>query len=185
MMKKEWPSYPIASTSLREFITAQHPASRPNMMVSHLSGATLEEIDADPRAALESAKYNLSENVAVVGLTEKFDESLILMKRRLNWSHFPYYVTSRVGRRKNKSKRRDERSVSKRTASFIREENALDVALYRHARQHFEEMVEKEGSSLQADVERFQSVNRWFASLAAGPLWLYRKGRRLIYEARN
>jgi hypothetical protein len=50
---------------------------------------------------LDIAKRNLASHFAVIGITEEFDRSLILMKRRLAWRH-PFYTSQNVSREPKK-----------------------------------------------------------------------------------
>ena len=75
-------------------------------------------------AMLERAKATLENAFAVVGLTERFDESLVLMQRALGWRKLRYVsVNIDPGR-----SRRD--AVSDEDLVAISEQNALDLDLH-------------------------------------------------------
>ena len=65
-------------------------------MVSGRGGGELTSRSAEPLGpeALEEAKRNL-DRFLVVGLTERFDETFILIRRALGWK-LPYYLTANV-----------------------------------------------------------------------------------------
>lgn len=88
------------------------------------------------RELLERAKQNLDEHFAVVGLTERFGESLVLMKHRLSWPFLPVPVIKNV----NASRPRREEVPSSAVAA-IRECNQLDLELYAFAESRFEEAM--------------------------------------------
>ena len=82
------------------------------LLSGYLSGAVHnQDIDYGgcTREMLEKAKNNLSNHFSVVGLSEHFDESLLLMKQRLGWRS-PYYVKHRVGFRPPPSKKSPEKN---------------------------------------------------------------------------
>jgi hypothetical protein len=74
---------------------------------------------------LVRAKVNLSRHFAVTGITDRFDESLLLMAETFGWSMVPY-------RREKVSPNRPER-VTKQDAQVIIERNRLDSQLYAFA----------------------------------------------------
>src|SRR5690606_10545236 len=86
------------------------------------------------REDLEAAKSNLREWFTVTGITERYDESLLLMHKRLGWNFGPYYVRANVTRSRPR-----KTGVSPDTIEAIREVNSLDVELYEFAIQMHEE----------------------------------------------
>jgi hypothetical protein len=182
MMKRAWPSYDVAEMSLAAFVRFDHPASRPNAQTLQVAGVSSEEARRDPNGVLERAKTNIDEHFAVAGVTERFDETLLLMKRRLDWPRPPYYVTSRVGK-KNASAGQSptqRESMDPDVRAVIAEANALDLDLYAYVRDRFENDVAAEGASFQDDVRAFQDANRRIAPFIAPPLKLVRKVRHAM-----
>jgi galactose-3-O-sulfotransferase len=82
---------------------------------------------------LEIAKANLSRHFRVVGLTERFDESLALMKIAFGWDIARY---ARFNVTKFRAKKNE---VSASTLALIEECNQFDVALYKHVLAQFED----------------------------------------------
>ncbi len=121
------------------------------------------------REMLETAKRNLRKDFAVVGLTEKFDETLLLMKRTLGWQNV-FYTRHNVTPRRP---RRD--ALPPATLDAILEVNQLDIELYRYATTLFEEQIHQYGPSLASETKRFQSINRWISPL----LWVYWQVRKV------
>jgi len=95
---------------------------------------------------------NLNTHFAVVGLTERFDESVILMKRALSWRAFPYYI-----RRNLTKKRTAVTDIPKRTIRVIERCNQFDCELYEYVRRNFDKAVEENG--IADEVKRFKSLN--------------------------
>lgn len=179
MMKKEWPGYDVAEMSLAAFVQYDHPASRPNAQTVQVAGVSDEEAAAHPEATLERAKAHIRDHFAVAGITERFDETLVMMKERLQWPRMPYYVTSRVGKKKasSGSSPSQRESLSDDVRDLIATENALDVDLYAFVRARFEEEVDEAGAEFQEAVRSFQETNQRIAPLLAPPLNLTRKVR--------
>lgn len=93
----------------------------------------------------ETAKRNLSRHFSVVGLSERFEESLALMKLRFGWELKSYssFNVTRVSRPK-------QRDLPQSTLDLIKGNNSFDVALYQQAAELFEEAVAKQ----RAEVNR-------------------------------
>ena len=100
---------------------------------------------------LEAAKRNL-ERFCVVGLTERFDETFILIRRALGW-RLPLYETRNVSRA----------SADVPTPSAIlaiAERNRFDLELYAHGRRLFEDAVARQPASFKPEVAAFRILNR-------------------------
>jgi hypothetical protein len=98
-----------------------------------------EATEAAPRGIcderlLEIAKENLMRSFRVVGLTERFQESLSLMMIYFGWE-IRFYEKRRVSKVSEK--------VETALAEMIREHDRLDVELYDFAKKIFEESVRK------------------------------------------
>jgi hypothetical protein len=79
------------------------------------------------------AADNLRRGFAVVGLTEHFDESLLLIARRAGWRHVVY------DRKRVNAGRPRLRDLDEDAAAALRRYNEVDLALYDLARELFEE----------------------------------------------
>lgn len=112
-----------------------------------LTSRAAEPLDSD---ALEEAKRNL-ERFLVVGLTERFDETFILIRRALGWK-LPYYRTANVANRPT--------TASEDTRERIRERNRLDLELYAFADELLASAVAAEGASFQRELAAFKAWNR-------------------------
>lgn len=89
-------------------------------------------------AILEKASHHLTRYFSVVGLSERFEESLALMKLRFGWQ-LKSYSSFNVTRTRPK-----KGDLASTTLDLIRERNRFDVALYQHAVTHFETAVSKQ-----------------------------------------
>lgn len=84
---------------------------------------------------LREAKEVLVHRLAVFGITERFDESLLLFNRQLGWKVRGY---AKANATKN---RPSQERISQEDLSLIRENCAVDRALYDFARERFDRQV--------------------------------------------
>lgn len=144
--------------SLHEYVTSGLSDELDNGQVRLLAGPTpAGAAQGGASARLARAEKNLAVHFAVVGLSERFDESLLLMRRALAWRHWPLYFRRNVAASKP-----SPLQVPAETLAAIRDRNALDLALYRRACDRFEEAVAAAGAGLEADMRRFQRLNRLY-----------------------
>jgi hypothetical protein len=111
---------------------------------------------------LEEAKKNLREHFAVVGLTERFDESVMLMKKVFGWKT-PFYLTTNVSQNRP--------SVDEEDIKVIEEHNKLDIELYNYASELLDEQIKNHGPSFEKEVEDFRAaqgfVREWLIQIDA------------------
>lgn len=101
---------------------------------------------------LERAKRNLREKFSVVGLSERFDETLILLKRAFGW-RIPFY------RKENVTRNRPRKSeIPKDTLRLIEKQNELDTELYQYVKKLFEEEVSQQ-TFFEKELRRFRRLN--------------------------
>ncbi len=107
---------------------------------------------------LEAAKASLRNRFAVFGLTERFSESLVLLKRTLGWRirdivyHEKLNVTSSRPRKSQ---------ISQETLDVIWERNQLDVELYEYAQALFNDAISQHGIGFKRDRLALQVLLRW------------------------
>ena len=106
------------------------------------------------RDDLEQAKDNL-DRFLVVGLTERYDESFILMRRGLGWK-LPLYATRNV----RKAAPASGAELPADAIERMRTVNALDLELYAHAQDLLRERLGREGASLKRELAAFRALNR-------------------------
>ena len=103
--------------------------------------------------SLNDAKSNLKKWFALVGITERFDESLIVMKRILGWKEFPCYKKLNAAKEKH--------DIPEEMLNKIAERNALDIELYKWALTEFERNIGAH-EGFDAEIELFQKMNQGF-----------------------
>ena len=110
-------------------------------------------------AHLEEGKKVLRECYKVVGITEAFDESLLLLKKAYRWQNI-YYTKHNVTR-----KRPQRKALSAEELALVEADNRLDQALYLYACELFEAQKVRYGAGFEADLAKFQRRNRVMAPL--------------------
>lgn len=105
---------------------------------------------------LATATANIASHFAVVGFTERFDETLVMLKRRFGW-RIEGYTRRNVGQN-----RPDTVHVPAATRQLLAELNQFDLQLYEETLQHFETIVAEQGARfiLQVWQLRWQSAFR-------------------------
>jgi hypothetical protein len=112
---------------------------------------------------LEIAKKNLRDHFSVVGLSERFDETLILIKRKFGW-RLPCYV--KVNVTKN---RPSKGSLSDSTLELLQEHTVLDEQLYKYAQDLFRQQIKEQGIWLRIDLAFFKFLNTLYGALRSFP----------------
>lgn len=109
------------------------------------------------RDLLDTSKRNIEDGFAVVGLTERFDESLVLMEIALGWSWTPYYLNHNVTKDKPVAKQIDPLVLK-----TIEQANQLDFELYEWASLRFQDQLEQNKRTLEARLARLNRANRLY-----------------------
>jgi len=106
---------------------------------------------------LEQAKQNLRDYFAVVGLVERFDESLILIKQAVGLRN-PFYFPINV-RLKPAA---HEDTLSQRAMDLLKQHNALDLELYRYGQELFEKQLRRQDANFYRHLRLFNSINNTY-----------------------
>ena len=140
---------PETDTSLEEGLRRKIPIYD-NFMTRFLWGG--ESLFGElPPDALERAKENISK-FWFVGFRERLDDSIILLGRKLGVGLMPY------GTRHVSQKRPPLEETSEELRELVAEHNAMDVELYRFAREQFESTAPAP-DELAADVDELRRVS--------------------------
>lgn len=122
---------------------------RENVQTKMVAGA---DYDAPCTAEiLRKAKENLR-SFSVVGLTERFEESLALMKLRFGWK-LESYSSFNVTRTRPK-----KRDLPQSTLDLIAERNRFDIELYEYAAKIFEEAINQNAAEVSRIVRELERV---------------------------
>jgi hypothetical protein len=103
-------------------------------------------------AMLEEAKKNLASNFSVVGVTDRFDEMVVLLKREFGWLDPHKYWPAHVARARS-----EQTQINRETLDRIRELNQFDFALYEFANEMMDKQIENSGIDFERDISIFKS----------------------------
>ena len=163
----------FGSYSLEDFVRRSR---RENVQCKILAGADYYQ----PCTAeiCERAQKNLSQYFSVVGLTERFEESLALMKLRFGWKlrHYSSFNVTRSRPRKADLPQSD--------LDLIREKNSFDVSLYDYAAKLFETNVNTHAAEVGRIVGELETARaRTQAPLHSALFAMRAAGRKAISRA--
>jgi hypothetical protein len=138
--------------TLEDYLAAGRDFETNNGQTRYLCGR-MEGVDVRfttcTAAMLDLAKSRLHEHFSVVGLAERFDESVLLMARTFGWA-FPFYERHNVNRLRPRG-----RQVSKRLRDRIEEENRFDLELHAFAGKLLEEKLASQSPPIGAEAVRW------------------------------
>lgn len=120
---------------------------RQNLQCSMISG--IKNDGSSNKRMLEVAKENLAKSFSVVGIAERFAESLVLMATTYNWK-IPSYENRKVSKTRPK--------VDSREVEMIREHNRLDLELYDFGKNLFEESLRKNETAVREGLETLRQL---------------------------
>ena len=147
--------------SLEEFVMDARCKEADNDQTRRISGAD-PPFGGVNSTDLERAKSNLAVHFSVVGITERFDESLILMIRTFGWNRIWAYVPNFV------NPKRQEVALSSDAIHAVVARNQFDVELYHYATGLLNDAIDKHDNFLE-EVEAFKArndayveLNRWW-----------------------
>jgi hypothetical protein len=110
---------------------------------------------------LEQAKENIKSHFILVGLTERYDETLLLLQRMLQWKT-PTYSIANAAKREKKTKQH-----APKFRELIAEYNQLDLLLYDYVSALFDEQIKKYPMVLE-ELEKFELKNRFTGKIQIG-----------------
>jgi len=123
-------------------------------------------VDTVTEAHLADAKKNLTENIELVGLTEAFDESILLIQGVFGWKNILYrkenvskYLDASPDIRARLVKRED---LSQDLIDRLAAENRYDMELYAYACGLMEKQKAAYGPSFDTDLQTYRNFNRQF-----------------------
>ncbi len=100
---------------------------------------------------LEIAKENLTKSFSVVGICERFEESLILISTTFGWE---------IGFYENQKVAKSRPMVEQQLADLIREHNRLDVELYEFGKKLFEQNLRNKEDAVREGLTILHAIPR-------------------------
>lgn len=111
------------------------------------------------QSMLDQAIENMETRFDVVGLTERFDESLLLMCAAFEWV-IPFYAEENVSLGRPPRDQLDGADLE-----VIAEYNQLDTQLYQYAVQRLDREIGDRGDDFADELQQFTDKNRSYAAL--------------------
>lgn len=126
---------------------------------THQRFENIEYVDPCNQEMLDTAKKRLDELFCLVGITERFDESLIMLKNKINLS-FPIYSKTNIS-----LNRPSKLLLSQDAIVKFKNKNKYDYELYKYAIEKFHKELSKQGLSFHAQVLILKGLCRSYAIL--------------------
>ncbi len=140
--------------SLREYVQSGISTETDNGQVRLLAGHDRDIPYGDcNEALLEKAKQNILHHFVLVGISEDFDRSLVLMSRKLHWANVPVYRTANVAPPAAVE-------IPNGTIEAVEQCNPLDLALYDWVKARVQSEWRAESQQLDRIHRRFL-VRKW------------------------
>lgn len=147
----------LEGTSLEDFVYSAHGAQ---FQLRFIAG--MDNIRGKEEAALHQARTNLTSFYPVVGITEQFDDSLLLFAQQLGWKHM-HYLRGAV----NPSKPQ----LPKRLYTLWEKPLAQELELYEWVKKRFHtnlqsvENLDKKRHILHLSNRTMTSLSPWIVGL--------------------
>lgn len=141
-----------AGMGLKEYVQYYAEAGEMDNLQTRMIAGNWEKRGFGPctEEMLATAKQNLRDYFIVVGLTERFDETYLLLKKHLGWK-------TRLYRKYNVAQNRPQQhKLSAETLQVIDELNRYDTALYHFAVKRFAAQIRQQGGLFPIELKLFQ-----------------------------
>jgi hypothetical protein len=139
----------VQGMSLEEYIRSGIALEMDNSQTRAIAGDVGTPFAGCGPDMLETAIRNLTDHFAFVGLTERFDESLLMLRATFGWRNV-FYVSANVARA------RPQPTGAER--ELIEAHNQLDLQLYEWVAERFDEAVQRD-PGFQTQLRRFVRRN--------------------------
>jgi hypothetical protein len=145
--------------SLDEYVSSGLSTELNNGQTRFLAGTRCEDYPHEkcPIEILEIAKKNLIDYFSYVGITEKFDESILLLKRVFGYQNVCYSLHN------VNTNREPSNLIPESTKELIHQFNTLDVELYSFVQKIFNDQIEKI-PNLERDLQTYRLYNKFYQS---------------------
>lgn len=149
--------------SLLEFVDSELTSELCNDQTRYISGVSKWSGKTDGIKVDESifrmAIDNIEEFFPVVGLTEMFDESLLLMKDVFSWNYV-YYSRKKVAVSRPKII-----NIESQIVEIVKARNQFDFLLYDYAKQRLQKQILERGLRFDFRVGWFRKVNSVYSAI--------------------
>jgi hypothetical protein len=149
-----------SNMTLMDYATGGLTEESDNWQTRCLAGDPQPPLGTCGPELLERAKRNIEEHFAVVGISERFDETLVLLRRRLGWRRIYYVPLNTAGGAA-------QMTLNARQRECILDCNSLDRDLYHYAAQRLQSELGHAGD-VARDVRRLRAANGMYAQVRHG-----------------
>ena len=122
---------------------------------------------------LATAKRNIETHFSFIGITEYFDQSILLLQQIMDWNSCLYL-------RRNSSQIKDKAIISDQLKHQIAERNWLDIQLYEYAKNLLWQKLESSHLDDLATLENFKQANAKFNARLGAGYSIYSQAKALI-----
>ncbi len=160
--------------------TLKRDYERTNGLGSGLCNAQAQTLDPN----LEPGKILTQlDSLFFVGLTERFDESLLIFRKKLADEGVPFDI--HYLSRKVRGRLSAKQHLSTESYNMVAKHNELDQLVYDHAWQRLDREIEEYGADFAKDLEQFKRSQRLRKPVTLAAIFLDKAGRaqqRLIHR---
>jgi hypothetical protein len=143
----------IADHQLKDLLKSGLSKKIDNLMVRYLSGHIDKDYMTINEEDLSLAIKNFDTHFHTFGLTEYFDESLVLLSDHMGWPPLFYY------RENNSSYKIDTKELDEETEKLILACNKYDEILFKHALERFKKMMIDKSAVLEKGLKELRDGN--------------------------
>ncbi|WP_413171246.1 sulfotransferase family 2 domain-containing protein [Anabaena azotica] len=144
----------VKEMSLKNYILSD--LSNNNLQTKMLFGLSNVPAYSDEEI-LTTVKQNLENQFSVVGLVERFDETLFFLKQAFNW-RVPLYIQQNI----TPQHQHIQNNVDNNIIDIIKEKNSLDLELYEYAQKQFEHQIAESKKDFYQNLERQKRINQLY-----------------------
>ncbi|MEB3209753.1 MAG: sulfotransferase family 2 domain-containing protein [Leptolyngbyaceae bacterium] len=139
----------VKKQTLKEYILS----TEGNLQTRMIYGNSCTKDDPS-KGVLEVAKENLEKYFTVVGIVERFDESLVVLQHSLGWKTTVY-------RKQNKTNIRQTKScqITPEVLNLIQNKNSIDIELYKYANTKLDQQIEDLGDRFKDLMNTHKRIN--------------------------
>jgi hypothetical protein len=141
------------NVSIQDFVLNLQCRRMDNDQTRRISGLE-PKLGSRSTQILNKAKENLRQHFSVVGVTERFYETLILLKRTFSWAPISYFIPGLVN-----TSRPPASLLPQSTIDTILEQNELDLQLYEFAIKMLDKLISSQEQGFYDEVEAFATSN--------------------------
>jgi hypothetical protein len=148
----------VVKRGITAFHTEGHIQWR-NMQTRFLAGREVVGKEVIDETDLELAKQNLRDEIELLGIVERFDESVLYCQHQLDWDR-PFYLKANQSKRVLKDKTITYASLNSDEKKMIEHVNRYDLELYDYAKQLFQNRLDASEIDYERELARFSFYNR-------------------------